>query len=50
VEPPADVDDKMVLEYETLLFEVANSLRDLLEVEKEMTRWAMPWTDTKASV
>ncbi len=33
--PPADVGDEMELEYETLLFEMADSLRDLLEVEKE---------------
>ena len=33
--PSADVGDEMVIEYETLLFEMADSLRDLLEVEKE---------------
>ena len=33
--PSADVGDEMVMEYETLLFEMADSLRDLLEVEKE---------------
>lgn len=35
VKPCADVGDEMLLEYETLLFEMADSLRDLLEVEKE---------------
>ncbi|KAL3797696.1 hypothetical protein ACHAW5_004382 [Stephanodiscus triporus] len=35
VKPSADVGDEMLLEYETLLFEMADSLRELLEVEKE---------------
>ncbi|KAL3827220.1 hypothetical protein ACHAXA_006775, partial [Cyclostephanos tholiformis] len=35
MKPPAVVGDELVLEYETLLFEMADSLRDLLEVEKE---------------
>jgi geranylgeranyl transferase type-2 subunit alpha len=35
MKPSADVGDELVLEYETLLFEMADSLRDLLEVEKE---------------
>lgn len=33
--PSDDLDDDLVEEYEALLFEMADSLRDLLEVEKE---------------
>jgi len=50
VKPCADVGDEMLLEYETLLFEMADSLRELLRLKKTMANWAMPSIGMKVRV